>query len=58
MVKEIVMDLVEKKKKEKKNTFHVKDKTSIITIGAVPLVPRHQSQKERQAVQRLKRPRG
>ena len=56
MVKEIVMDLVEKKRK--KNTFHVKDKTSIITIGAVPLVPRHQSQKERQAVQRLKRPRG
>ena len=55
MVKEIVMDLVEKKRK---NTFHVKDKISIMTIGAVPLVPRHQFQKERKAVQRLKRPRG
>ena len=64
----IVMDLVKKKKKRKKKKkekknfsfFFFKSKTRhpIRTIGSVPLVLRHQSQKERQAVQRLRRPRG
>ena len=67
LTKEILLDLVKKKKtttttrkqtNKKSNTFLSKTRYSVRTIGGLPLVPRHQFQKERQSVQRLRRARG
>ena len=65
LTKEILLDLVKKKTtttrkqtNKKSNTFLSKTRYSVRTIGGLPLVPRHQFQKERQSVQRLRRARG